>query len=64
MLPLSYWYFIAPPSGFCAAQNHFLTDAEYIKFVFPHELQRGQKLVYGKPVINYCSVDREGGFLR
>ena len=64
MLPLSYWYFTSTPSGFCVAQNRFLTDAEYIKFVVPHELQRGQKLVNGKPVINCCSVDREGGFLR
>lgn len=64
ILPITYWYLTAPPPGFCAEQNRFLTDAEYIEFVVPHDLQRGQKIVDGKPVINCCSVDREGGFLR
>ena len=64
ILPISYWYFTAPPSGFCMTKNRFLTDAEYIEFVVPHGIQRGQKVIDGKPVMNCCSVNRDGGPLR
>ena len=63
LLPVCYWYFTAPPPGWCAAQKRLLTDKEYIEFVVP-KLNYGQKLVDGKPVINCCSVDRTGGMLR
>lgn len=45
-------------------KNRFLTDAEYIDFVVPHGIQRGQKVIDGKPVMNCCSVNRDGGSLR
>lgn len=64
VLPITYWYFTAPPSGWCEAQNRVLTDAEYIDFVVPRGTQRGQKIVDGKPVIDCCSVDRDGGTLK
>lgn len=28
ILPISYWYFTAPPPGFCVAQNRFIPDGE------------------------------------
>ena len=64
LLPVCYWYFTAPPLGYCAEKKWLLTDAEYIEFAVPKGLQRGQKITDGKPVINCCSVDRTGGMLR
>ena len=60
LLPVAYWYFTAPPPGWCVAQKRLLTNKEYIEFVVP-KLNDGQKVVDGKPVINCCSVDRQGG---
>jgi hypothetical protein len=28
ILPIAYWYFTAPPPGFCVAQNRFIPDGE------------------------------------
>ena len=29
ILPISYWYFTAPPTGFCVVQNRFILDGEF-----------------------------------
>lgn len=63
ILPISYWYFTAPPPGFCAAQNRYVTDEEYIKLSTNayHKYRAFDGKSYS--LLNCCVVERiEGGF--
>ena len=66
ILPITYWYFTAPPPGWCEAQKRVLPGSEYFKFVTDaRAYYKDQKVTNGKySVLNCCFVYRvEGDFL-
>ncbi len=66
VLPAAYWYFTAPPPGYCVEQGRVLSDKEVIELAGVYGgKQYGQKMVDGKasPPLLCCYLKRrEGGF--
>lgn len=62
---IAYWYFTAPPAGFCVAQNRVLADVEFLNNVSDaRRYNKDQKFENGKySVLNCCTISRiEGDF--
>ena len=66
ILPIAYWYFTAPPPGWCAEQNRVLSEKEVIDLAGVYTAkQYGQKMIDGKqsPALLCCHFQRvEAGF--
>jgi hypothetical protein len=66
IFPISYWYFTAPPPGFCEAQGRIFSKKEIIDILGVYSrTQHGQKTTKGKPSspLNCCSfAPVESGF--
>jgi hypothetical protein len=61
ILPIGYWYFTAPPPGWCETEKRVLTNKEVIELAGVYTAKQSeQKVVDGKvlPPLNCCSLGR------